>query len=119
MRETVAMPVSSSVDTVMVWFPLEKVPRVVEKVTVVPTGTGFPVVSVTVAVITLELEPSAGMLVGDAVRVMDPTPPIKETVTDWDTPLELAVITAAPSVVAAVRETDVLPVGFPWLSMPV
>ena len=69
-NETDTIPVSSTVVTLV----LDKVPRVVEKVTVVPTGTGFPVVSLTVAVITLELEPSAGMLVGDAVRAMDPTP---------------------------------------------
>ena len=55
---------------------LDKVPRVVEKDTVVPTGTGFPVESLTVAVITLELDPSAGILVGSAVRVMEATPPL-------------------------------------------
>ena len=73
MRETVAMPVSSSVDTVMVWFPLEKVPKVVVKVTDVPFVTGLPEPSCTIAVIALELAPSAGMLAGEAVRVMVPT----------------------------------------------
>jgi len=46
------------------------VPSVVEKVTEVPVATAPPLLSVNVAVIDEELEPSAGMLSGSATRVM-------------------------------------------------
>ena len=99
-RETDTIPVSSAVVTLV----LDKVPRVVEKVTVVPAGTGFPLASLTVAVIALELEPSAGMLVGEADRVMDPTPGlIRIIVVMPDTKLEaMAWILTVPGVVEAV-----------------
>ena len=99
-KETVTVPVSSVVVTLV----LDKVPSVVEKVTVVPAGTGFPLASLTVAVIALELEPSAGMLVGEAIRVMDPTSPlVKVRVTVPETLLvDMARITTLPEVVSEV-----------------
>jgi len=54
------------------------VPRVVEKVTEVPVMTDAAVLSVNVAVIAEELEPSAAMLVGSAASVIEavwPTAP--------------------------------------------
>ena len=83
---------------------LERVPKVVEKVTVVPMGTGFPLGSLTVAVMALELEPSAGMLVGEAVRVMEPTPPLdRVTVVLPDTKLaDMAWIVTLPGIFPAV-----------------
>jgi len=106
-KETVTVPVASAVITVA----LDKVPSVVVKFTVVPAGTGFPLASLTVAVMALELEPSAGMLVGEATRVMYPTPPPKMTVTDCVTLFEVAVTVAAPAVVPAIKETVTIPVS--------
>jgi hypothetical protein len=70
-RETTTTPVSSVVDAVVLVEPPEKVPRVVEKVTEVFSATAFPALSVRVAVIEVELDPSAGMLVGSALSVID------------------------------------------------
>jgi hypothetical protein len=54
----------------------------VVNVTEVPFGTAVLLLSLTVAVMVDELLPSAGMLVGFAVRVMEPTPlATKETLT--------------------------------------
>ena len=48
-------------------------------VTCVPGVTGLPLLSVRVAVIVVELLPSAGMVVGLAVRVMPAEPPVTAT----------------------------------------
>jgi hypothetical protein len=80
-RETTTTPVSSVVDTVLLVEPPEKVPRVVEKVTEVPLATALPALSVRVAVIEVELDPSAGMLgmlagSGSAIDAVVPLPPV-------------------------------------------
>ena len=72
-RETDTTPVSVGVITVSVCAPFEKVPRLVVKVTEVPLGTAAPLLYVTVAVMAEELVPSAGMVMGFATRVMEPT----------------------------------------------
>ena len=74
MRETDTVPVSSGVMTVYVCVALLKVPREVVKVTEVPLGTAAPLLYFMVAVMILELAPSAGMLVGSVFRVMEPLP---------------------------------------------
>ena len=73
-KDTITMPVSSDVETEMLVLP-EKLPRSVVNVTDVPTGTGLPVLSNKVAVIIEELDPSAGMLVGLAVSVIEAVVP--------------------------------------------
>ena len=85
-KDTITTPVPPDVDTEMLELfekLLEKPPRSVVNVTVVPSLTGLPELSSTVAVIVNELSPSAGMLVGSAVSVIDPpspssTPPPQE-----------------------------------------
>ena len=72
-KETETAPVASGVIAVIVCVPLLKVPRVVVNATKVPLGLGSPEVSLHVAVMLLELEPFAGMVVGSAVSVIVPT----------------------------------------------
>ena len=111
-NETATTPVVSLVVAVMVVTPPEKVPKLVMNVTWVPTGTGLPARFFTVAVIVLELLPSAGMLVGFATSVMLPTEPsVKPTRMDWITPPDVAVTVATPAVLAEINETETTPVA--------
>jgi len=112
-KETDTIPVASGVVTVETLVPLLKLPKVVEKVTEVPGLTGFPALSVSVAVIVEVLVPSAGMLVGFAANAMEKgAPPLamKTTYTDCVTPLDVADTRADPVVVPAIRETVTIPV---------
>lgn len=110
-RETQTMPVASGVITVIVCVPFIKVPRVVVKVTKVPVETGSFAVSFISAVMVLELVPSAGMMAGSAVKVMEPTGTIatKLTVLAADKSPNLAVTVAVPIVVGAVNVTVAIP----------
>ena len=104
-NETFTIPVLSGVVTVMVVILLLKVPKVVVKVRAVPFATAFPAAFFNVAVIALELESSAGMLVGEAAKVIDPTtPPLSRVmVTVPDTLFsDIARITTLPAVAPAV-----------------
>ena len=71
MADTVAVPAAVPVKLTEAWpLPLvvieaaDKVPRFVAKVTTWPAGNRFPLASLTVAVRTLAVAPSATMLVG-------------------------------------------------------
>ena len=81
-KETVTMPVLPDVHPVKL-VPQGKLPRSVVNVTEVPLGARLPELSVTVAVIIVELKPSAGILVGLAVSVIETpnssNPPPQET----------------------------------------
>ncbi len=103
-KEAVTTPVASGVVTVMVVVLLLKVPKVVVKVRAVPFATALPAASFNVAVIALELESSAGMLVGEAAKSIDPTPPLSRVmVTVPDTLFsDMARITTLPAVAPAV-----------------
>jgi hypothetical protein len=103
-RETVTTPVSSAVEAVWVVLPLENFPRVVEKTAENPFCAGFPAVSLITAVMALEVVPSAGMLAGAAVRVIDPTVPLTRVMLTVLETLLLAMarITTLPAVVPAV-----------------
>ena len=69
-KEMVTTPLDSGVVTVAVVPPLEKVPRDVVKVTLVPVGTEEPALFNNVAVIAEELIPSAAKVDGLAARDM-------------------------------------------------
>ena len=72
-KETATTPVELGVDVVTVLVPLSaKVPALVTNVTDVPAGTGSPELSLIIAMMPDELIPSAAILAGLAVRVMDP-----------------------------------------------
>jgi hypothetical protein len=75
MRETLTMPKSLGVVTVYEAVPPGKVPRLVKKVTEVPMATAFPAASLSVAVIVVELAPSAGMSPGLALSVIEAVGP--------------------------------------------
>jgi hypothetical protein len=82
------------------------------KVIVCPSPIGFPWESDTAARISLALAPSAVRLFGVAVTVIPATTvPVKMTVTDCVTLLEVAVTVADPAVVPATRETETAPVS--------
>ena len=110
-RETETTPVALGVMIVIVWVVLLKVPRVVVNVTEVPFGTGVSTVSFRVAVMTLVLAPSAGMVTGDAPRVMEPTGifATKVTVVASDKSPNVAVTVAVPIMVGAVNVTVAMP----------
>jgi len=86
-------------------------PRVVVNVTEVPFGTAFPALSFRVAVMVDVLAPSAGMLVGLAVRVMEPTGTelVKVTVVVAVINPYTAVTVAVPVVVGAMRFVLAMP----------
>ena len=117
-RETETTPVASGVIAVMVSMPLLKVPRVVVNVTNVPSGLAPPEVSVSVAVSTLELEPSAGMLVGLAVRVIVPTGTGLEKITVVVVVIKpyVAVMVAVSVTVGAVSVVAAIPLSVVPLS---
>ena len=73
-KDTITMPVSSSVDTEK-FLPPGKLPRSTEKDTDVPTGTGLPALSNKVAAIFEVPNPSPGMLVGSAESVIEAVAP--------------------------------------------
>ena len=79
-KETITLPDSSDVLTVYVVLLFENVPRVAEKVTDVSSSTGDPRLSINVAVIVVELDPSAGIVVELAERVMDAVFPLSSLV---------------------------------------
>lgn len=86
----------------------------VEKVTDVPLETGCPVLSVNVAVMAEELAPSALMVSGAAVNVIEAVSLVVEintTVVLWVMPLEVTVISAVPVVVLEIKETVTVPVS--------
>ena len=88
------------------------VPDIMVKLITSPSAMGLPWASLTSARISLVLVPSAVRVLGVAVTViLATTAPVKVTVTDCLTPLDVAVTVADPAVVPAIKETDTIPVA--------